>query len=156
MSEQRAPDPLEVTELYDAFHAVAELIWRRFGFEQASGNEHPMLEPAYDEVIDQLEVDLFLPACARHAYHERGVLIDPEDVASVIFLRDADGTELVGAAARFHSHAFHPEPGGEQVPNEILAGNLMPRRRSEVVLLLDPAGARDDPVGKRRPDLRVI
>lgn len=156
MSELGSPAPLDVTELYDAFHAVADLIWARFGFERAVGNEHPMLEPAYDEIIDQLEVDLFLPACARHAYHERGVLIDPEDVPGLIFLRDAHGTELVGAAARYHSHAFHPITGSATVPNEILAGNLMPRQRREVVLLLDPAAAREDPGGKRRPDLRVI
>jgi hypothetical protein len=156
MSEQGAPDPLDVTELYDAFHAVAELIWRRFGFLQAGVKEHPMLEPAYDEIIDQLEVDLFLPACARHAYHERGVLLDPEDVPDVIVLRDAADTALVGAAARYHSHAFHPAPGATEVPNEVLAGNLMPRRRDDVRLLLDPAGARQDPVGQRRPDLRVI
>ena len=155
MSEQGTGAPLDVTELYDAFHDVAQQIWRRFGFQRAAGHEHPMLEPSFDEIVDQLEVDLFLPACARRAFHERGTLIDPEDVPDLLFLKEEGGVELEGAAARYHSHAFHPAEGSPDVPNEILAGNLMPLPREGVTLLLVPDAAREDG-GRRRPDLRVI
>lgn len=142
---------IDVSDLFDAFHRVAECLWREFG-RDAAGDEESV---PYDELIDQLEMDVFLPACARRAREQLGLDVDADDIGAHILLVDASGRATPGGAGRYHSHAFHPRDLEGDVPAEILAGNLLPRTRAEVALLLVREPPAQAPSGPRPAQLPV-
>ena len=86
--------------------------------------------------MDQLEIDLFLPACALRLRQLEGARLEHDEVAARIRLMDEQGGALPGAAGRYHSHAFHPDAVQGDVPNAILAADLMVRDRASVTLAL--------------------
>jgi hypothetical protein len=119
---------VNVSDLYDALHDIATIVFSRFGLGDGT-------DPAPDELLDQLELDLFLPACARRASMVLRRELDPEDVSGLIRLRERDGSIRPGAAGRYHSHGFQITDDGD-IPNSILAANLMPRARQDVELVI--------------------
>jgi hypothetical protein len=125
---------VEVSDLFDAFHRVAAVVWLEFGRAAAAAQDEASVP--FDELMDQLEVDMFLPACARRAREVLGLEIDADDVGAHILLADASGVVPQGSAGRYHSHAFHPLELDGPVPEEVLAGNLLTRPRRELRLLL--------------------
>jgi hypothetical protein len=135
---ESADDPLiEVSDLYDAFHEMANLVLRNFeldGFDE----EDTGFEPGFDVLIDQIELDLFLPACARRVWRLRGLRVEPDDVPRMVRLFDTEEEPLHGAAGQYHSHAFvQYSPDDDEVPNEVLSGDLLPRSRGDVRLFID-------------------
>src|SRR3990172_8992011 len=115
---------VDVTDTFDAFHRVVAALWREFGAELvAAADDDDAI--GFDDLVDQLEVDLFLPACARRLREATGENADPDDVARRIRLGTDGGEALPGAAGRYHSHAFPPESVTGDVPAAILTGNLM-------------------------------
>jgi len=142
---------VDVTDLFDAFHRVAAALWREFGASLAEAGE---AEIGFDELVDQLEVDLFLPACARRLSEVTGEYVDPDYVAPRMRLADAAGAPFAGAAGVYHSHAFHP-PGLEgDVPAAILTADLMTVPREGIRLLVG-AGQGPGPFRGRRGHLPV-
>jgi hypothetical protein len=119
---------VNVSDLYDGFHQVAELATGLFGLGADT-------DPPLEEFLDQLELDLFLPACARRAAMVARRDLDPDEVADLIRLRERDGSIRPGAAGRFHSHGFD-SPGADGETNMVIAGNLLARSRSEVELIV--------------------
>lgn len=121
---------VNVSDLFDAMHDMVSIAHARFGLADDS-------EPSLSDFADQLEIDLFLPACARRVATIARRDVDPDEVGAMIRLRDQDGGIRAGAAGRYHSHGFdgHDEHGG--VANEVLAANLLPRSRSEVELVVE-------------------
>jgi hypothetical protein len=125
---------IDVSDLFDGFHRLAACLWQEFGRAAAAAPDEQGI--SFDDLVDQLEIDVFLPACARRAREELGLQLDADDIGAHIILVDASGTAVPGGAGRYHSHAFHP-PGPEgDVPPHVLAANLLPRPRSDVTLLL--------------------
>jgi hypothetical protein len=120
---------VNVSDLYDAFHEIIDIARARFGLNDET-------EPSLAELADQLEVDLFLPACARRSAMIARREIESEEVGAMIRLRDVDGSIRPGAAGRFHSHGFDDVDARGAVPNTVLAANLMPRPRDEVELII--------------------
>lgn len=120
---------INVSDLYDAFHDMMTLARSRFGMNDET-------EPSLADFADQLEVDLFLPACARRAAMIARRDIDHNDIADLIHLREADGTIRPGAAGRYQSHGFDEVDENGVVPNDILAGNMLRRDRAEVELVI--------------------
>jgi hypothetical protein len=153
-----ADDPLiEVSDLYDAFHELANLVLRCFEFD-GMDDEDSGFEPSFDVLIDQLELDVFLPGCGRRIWRVRGLRVEPDDVPRLIRLFDEDETPLHGAAGQYHSHAFvQYSAEDDEVPNEVLSGDLLPRSRQNVRLFIDTRLI-DRPRGTRPPLklLRVI
>jgi hypothetical protein len=149
------PDSLiDVSDLYDAFHDLANLVLRRFELRGADDVDIEF-EPGFDVLMDQLEIDVFLPACARRVWRLQGLRVEPDDVARLLRLHDADDASLHGAAGTYHSHAFVLyAPDDDSVPNEVLSGDLLPRSRAEVRIFVDtslisrPRSA--------RPNLRLL
>jgi hypothetical protein len=123
---------VNISDLYDGFHQIAALAAGLFGLGADT-------DPPYQEFLDQLELDLFLPACARRAGMLSRRDIDPDAVANMIRLRESDGTIRPGAAGRYHSHGFDLTDEHGDTANQVVAANLLPRHRSEVelVMLLD-------------------
>lgn len=119
---------INVSDLYDGLHGMAAIAVGVFGLG-------PDSEPPADEFLDQLEVDLFLPACARRIELLARRSVEPDDVAGMIRLREADGSFRPGAAGRYHSHGF--EADDADLRNQVLAGNLLPRARAEVELVVE-------------------
>lgn len=125
---------VDVSDLFDAFHRVATTVWLEFGRPAAATDDEASVP--FDELMDQLEVDMFLPACARRAREALGIDIDADEIGAHILLADASGTVPPGSAGRYHSHAFHPLDLDGPVPEDVLAGNLLTRPRRELRLLL--------------------
>jgi hypothetical protein len=149
---------VDVSDLYDAFHEIALLLLARFEFQGVDPDD-PAGEPTFEDVTDQLEVDLFLPACARRLWRQHGIHVDPDAIGSLIRLYDAGGEALHGAAGAFHSHAFIIYAAeDDHVPNEVLSGDLLPRSRQDVRLIVHggESGGGRRPGAPRRPPLRVI
>lgn len=130
-------DTADVSDLFDGFHRLASVLWREFG--QASAADEEAEGVPFDELVDQLEVDVFLPACARRLRELLGLNVDPDDVAAHIRLHAGDAP-IPGAAGRYHSHAFHPESLEGDVPTAVLPADLMPRDRAGVRLVLEREG----------------
>lgn len=124
----------DVSDLFDAFHRVASCVWQEFGRAATAAGDDAAVP--FDELVDQLELDMFLPACARRARERLGIDIDPDEVGTHILLVEATGTAADGGAGRYHSHAFHPLDLAGDVPADVLAGNLLPRPRRDVTLWL--------------------
>jgi hypothetical protein len=120
---------VNISDLYDGFHQIAALAAGLFGL----GSE---TDPPFEEFLDQLELDLFLPACARRARMLSRRSINPEEVADMIRLRESDGTIRPGAAGRYHSHGFDMADDHGDTANQVVAVNLLPRHRSEVELVM--------------------
>lgn len=142
------PDALDVTDLFDGFHRVVAALWREFG-SLLSATAAEEIGVGFDEVVDQLEVDLFLPACARQLLKMTGEVVDPDEIASRIRLGAESGEFLPGAGGQYHSHAFHPESPEADVPNAVLTASLMAIPRADVRLLIGPPVTRRR-VGSRR------
>jgi len=155
VSEGFVQDPrIEVSDLYDTFHEIANLVLRRFEFGSVEDDETGF-EPGFDVLIDQLELDVFLPACARRVWRLRGLRIEPDDVPRLIRLYDQDEEPLHGAAGQYHSHAFVQYSfEDEEVPNEVLSGDLLPRSRGDIRLFIDTALI--DRPRATRPALRLL
>jgi hypothetical protein len=136
--QHAADDPLiEVSDLYDAFHEMANLVLREFELV-GDDDQDAAFEPGFDVLIDQLELDVFLPGCARRIWRLRGLRVEPDDVPRLIRLYDHDEDPLHGAAGQYHSHAFvRYSPDDARVPNEVLSGDLLPRARDDVRLFAD-------------------
>lgn len=128
------PPALDVTDLFDAFHRVVSLLWEEFGRASAADEDEESIP--FDEIVDQLELDVFLPACGRRMRQELQLSVDPDEVSRYILLVGEDGKPLVGASGRYHSHAFHPETLEGDVPNAVLAADLMPRQRPGIRLVV--------------------
>jgi hypothetical protein len=131
---------INVSDLYDSFFDTAQLVWSRFALG-------PDTDPPLQDFLDQLEVDLFLPACARRVEQLARRSIDADDVARFIRLRERDRTTRAGAAGRYHGHAFEPAPDDGALRNLVLAGNMMARDRADVELVItvtDEDTAADD------------
>lgn len=129
---------LDVTDIFDGFHKVVTVLWREFGGLLNAGSAEAE-GVGFDELVDQLEIDLFLPACARRLLETTGEVVDPDEIAARIRLSAASGELLPGAGGRYHSHAFHPESSRDDVPNAVLTADLMTVRRAGVRLLVGPA-----------------
>ncbi len=131
------PDMIDVSDLYDAFHGIAQSIWRDFGTV--------VDDESWDDIIDSLEQDLFLAACAQRIgsaqYTEDDAYIEPDEIPARIRLV-AGGVELPGAQGQYHSHAFYPDPDTGVVPNAVMTENLMSRSREGVSLVIVPEGAK--------------
>ena len=155
VSKHFTEDPLvEVTDLYDAFHEMANLVLREFEFIGAD-DEDSAFEPGFDVLIDQLELDVFLPGCARRIWRLRGLRIEADDVPRLVRLYDHDEEPLHGAAGQYHSHAFvQYSPDDDRVPNEVLSGDLLPRSRADVRLFADTRLI--DRPRASRPALRLL
>lgn len=144
-------DTTDVSELFDGFHRMVSVLWEEFGRESAADEEAEGVP--FDEIVDQLEVDVFLPACARRLRERLQLSVDPDDVARYIRLHDTNGP-VAGASGRYHSHAFHPESIEGDVPNAVLPADLLPRSRTDVRLVLHRE--REERVsGARRSQLPV-
>lgn len=124
---------VDVSDLFDGFHRLVSELWESFGRESAADEEGAGVP--FDEVVDQLEVDVFLPACARRLRERLGLEVEPEEVTRHVRLVGSDGP-IPGAPGRYHSHAFHPESIEGDVTNAVLAADLMPRTRADVRLVL--------------------
>ena len=122
---------IDVSDLYDSFHAIAASIWRDFGTS--------VDDESWDDIIDSLEHDLFLAACAHRAQSALQEELEPDEVPARIRLM-ANGAEIVGAGGQYHSHAFYPDPDTGAVENAVMTGNLMSRLRSDVTLVLTQMG----------------
>jgi hypothetical protein len=156
MSNEAGSDDalIDVSDLYDAFHALANQVLTGFELNEEPGDEVEF-EPSFDVLIDQLELDIFLPACARRLYRARGLRVEPDDVTRMLRLYDHGMEPLFGAAGMYHSHAFlRYAPQDRSVPNEVLSGDLMPRSRSDVGVFLDTR-LLNGPRGTR-PRLRLL
>jgi hypothetical protein len=135
MAESRATR-IEVTDLYDAFHELADLAWRRFHYRRHRADA-PEIGPPFTELIDQLQSDLFLPACARRVLGECGVELDPDEVEQHLELADAAGRPLPGEAGRYHFHGFdYGEPYDEAIENLVVGADLTTRERPAVRLFV--------------------
>jgi hypothetical protein len=135
---------IDVSDYFDAFHAIAQSIWRDFGVA--------VDDESWDDVIDALELDLFLAACAHRFAAETGEALEPEQVPSRIRLVSAAG-EVPGAAGQYHSHAFYPEPDSGDVPNAVMTGNLLARARADIALMMTEPGAAARRRGAQLPQL---
>ncbi|CAN5769044.1 hypothetical protein BH23GEM9_BH23GEM9_22020 [soil metagenome] len=120
---------INVSDLFDAFHEIAAIARTRFGVDEAS-------EPPLSDFLDQLELDLFLPACARRAAMITRRELDQDEVSGLIRLRERDGAIRDGAAGRYQGHGFEALDDSGAVPNEVMAANMLPRSRDEVDLII--------------------
>lgn len=138
---------LDLTDTFCAFHRVVAVLWREFGpvLAEAPGTEDMA---SFDELVDQLELDLFLPACARRLQRATGEVADPDEIAARIRLVRESGEPLTGAGAQYHSHAFHPGSLQDDVPIAVLAANLMSLPLPGIRLVLGEVE------GQPRPALR--
>jgi hypothetical protein len=131
---------LDVTDTFDAFHRVVAVLWREFGAALALDEGDDCA--GFDELVDQLEIDLFLPVCAHRLRELTGEDLDPDEVPTRIRLVSESGESLPGAAGYYHSHAFHPEALAADVPNAVLTVSLMSVPRAGIRLLLGPGAER--------------
>ncbi|HEX9002537.1 MAG TPA: hypothetical protein VGB07_21700 [Blastocatellia bacterium] len=130
---------IDVTDIFDSFHAVANLVWCGFEFDKHPGNVPVTLGPRFDEVIDDLEDTLFIGACRRRLSRVTGTEFDPQSVREMLRITDLSGAVLPHPACQFHSHGFDWQPANDQgVPNLIVGGNLHPRDRDEIRIFLLP------------------
>jgi hypothetical protein len=136
---------IDVSDLYDAFHAIAQSIWRDFG--AAVDDE------SWDDIIDGLEMDLFLTACAHRFNGETGGSAEPEEMPAQIRLVNAAGEVQPGGGGQYHSHAFYPDPETGDVPNAVMTGSLLSRSRTDVALVISPQGSRQRPRRAQLPQL---
>ena len=142
----------DVSDLFDGFHRLASVLWEEFG--RAGAADEDAAGVPFDELVDQLEVDVFLPACARRLRERLGRDVDPDDVPRYLRLHTADGP-VPGPGGRYHSHAFHPESLEGDVPNAVLPADLMPRDRASVRLVLDAEPEERLSAARRRTGLPV-
>ncbi|HEX6693942.1 MAG TPA: hypothetical protein VF035_04475 [Longimicrobiales bacterium] len=133
---------IDVSDLYDAFHAIAQSIWRDFGFA--------VDDESWDDIIDALEMDLFLASCAQRIMNATSESLDPDEIPARIRLVLDDGKVLAGAGGQYHSHAFYPEESGI-VPNAIMTENLMSRARAGVRLVIGDQGSQTRRRGAQLP-----
>jgi hypothetical protein len=135
---------IDVSDLYDAFHAIAASIWRDFGTS--------VDDESWDDIIDSLEHDLFLAGCAHRAVERMQEELDPDEIPARLKLF-SDGSEIPGAAGEYVSHAFYPDVETGSVPNAVMTGNLMSRERPAITLMLTDRRAKQT---TRRPQLPQI
>ena len=129
---------VEVTDLFDAFHELAVLLWRRFEFQGRGYGNPGQIGPRFDEIIDGLESELFLPACARRVWvhSERKLTID--ELVRLMTVCDSSGTPYSGPAGQYHGHGFDwGSPRDTDVKNLIVAGDLVGTDRSGSRLIVD-------------------
>lgn len=126
---------MDITTLFDSFHRLAQTLWTEFGPALAPemADEEDAEVISYDELLDQLEMDVFLLAVARSYRVATGVRLEPEDVAARIRLHGPDGP-VPGVAGQYHSHAFHPESLSGDVPRAVLTADLMARELADFTL----------------------
>jgi hypothetical protein len=128
---------VEVTDLYDAFHELAELLWQRFAFQGRRQGQPGQIGPCFDELIDQLELDLFFAACARGVWAEAEVKLDLEEIKGKLQVCDRDLNVREGTRGQYHSHGFDWSSGRETaVENLVIAGDLVGDRREDVRLFV--------------------
>jgi hypothetical protein len=135
---------IDVSDLYDAFHAIAQSIWRDFGMA--------VDDESWDDIIDSLEQDLFLAACAQRLAAGSEEVLEPDEMPARIRLMSA-GAEVPGAPGQYHSHAFYPDDESGVVPNAVMTGNLMSRDRADVTLVIAPHGAARRTRGAQLPQI---
>ena len=135
---------LDVTDLFVAFHNIAQSIWRDFGFA--------VDDESWDDIIDALEMDLFLSACVHRLLSATSEALEPDEVPQRIRLIK-DGAEVVGGGGQYHSHAFYPDPDTNDVPCAVMTGNLMSRSLPDVRLVITPGVLRIRPRGRQLPQV---
>ena len=135
---------IDVSDLYDAFHAIAQSIWRDFGFA--------VDDESWDDIIDALEMDLFLAGCVQRIMNATSESPEPDEIPARIRLVTEKGDAVPGAGGQYHSHAFYPEDTGE-VPNAIMTENLMSRARAGVKLIIADQGAQARRRGAQLPQV---
>lgn len=145
---------IDVSDMYDAFHVLATHVLT--GFElNGEGSDDAGFDPGFDVLIDQLELDVFLPACSRRLHRLRGLRVEPDEITRMLRLYDRELEPLHGAAGAYHSHAFLLySPGDSAVPNEVLSGDLLPRSRNDVSIFIDMRML--DSPRRSRPALRLL
>jgi len=128
---------IEVTDLYDAFHELAAQLWRRFEFQGRGSGIPGQIGPRFDELVDQLETDLFFAACARRVWAQTEVKLNPAAVRALIRVCDQDRNPRPGASGQYHGHGFDwGTPRDASVENRVVAGDLEGTRRSDVRLVV--------------------
>lgn len=140
---------VDVTDTFDAFHRLVSVLWREFG-PALSGSDPDEGGIGFDELVDQLELDVFLPACAHRLREATGEVAEPDELAARILLVPEAGEAWPGPTGRYHSHAFHPESLASDVPNAVLTENLMSLERSGLRLQVGPPPAPGRRRGTRR------
>jgi hypothetical protein len=133
---------VEVTDLYDAFHELAALLWRRFEFQGRGAGNPGQIGPRFDEIIDELEEDLFLAACARRVWARSEHKFQPEDIKPLLKVCDMSGDVRSGEAGKYHWHGFDWGTARDpEVENLVIAGDLIgtPRSQARLFVFLDSA-----------------
>ena len=128
---------IEVTDIFDAFHEVAQTMWARCEFRGGSEGPAAAIRPLYDELLDQLERDLFWAACARRLAKRIDRAVSPDEIPALLRLHDPRGFPISGPAGEYQTHAFdHATPEDETVLNEVIPGTMAPQPRAEVRIFL--------------------
>lgn len=131
---------IEVSDLYDAFHLIAQTIWStgEFQFMVADSRDRDKnkrdrklnsIGVRFDELLDSLEYDFFFTGCARRIYKQTGKEIPLDEIALILHLHDASKNDLEGDVRKYHSHGFDwPQETEEEnlVGSAIISGKLWP------------------------------
>lgn len=131
---------IEVSDLYDSFHQIAEVLFTQGEFPDGADCLPAKLGPRFDELVDQLEADFFFAACARRLLKTTGLPVQTDGIHKMLNICNMDGELLKGSAAQYHSHAFDYDWGTpydrKHVRNFVICGGLEPRPRPDVRIFL--------------------
>lgn len=127
---------VEVSDLYDAFFQIAQILWAHGEFD-AKDPVTRCIGPSYDEMLDELEIDFFLAACIRRLGKATNHWFRPGQVRRRLKLHGAAGEMLPEPEWRYQGQSFHHEEALEaEIQNSVLAGDLRLRWRSATRIFL--------------------
>ena len=147
---------IEVSDLYDAFHLIAQTIWSTGEFEYMTADSRDWeqnrrnrkinsIGATFDQLMDSLEYDFFFTSCARRIFKQTGLEISLDEIITRLRLHDTNGIVLEGEIQEYHSHGFDwPQDNVEEneIGNAAIGGKLWPpHNRSEVRLFIHISGS---------------
>jgi hypothetical protein len=130
---------IDVSDIYDAFFDVAKAIWDRCEYKNTDWRDASFVGPPLSDLLDYLEEKVFLSACARRYQSRHGRKVTTMELLKLLRVVDASGVPLAGIVSRYHSYGFDWFLSDDIAPvleNCVIAGDSLPRKRSDVRLVM--------------------
>lgn len=134
----RTDKMIEVSDLFDAYHAMIDIAWKHGLFRGNPSYQNPdFVGVMFYELDDALEVDFFFSACARRLVKTTGEKIQPEDIRQRLIIADMNGEPLSGKDAEYISSAHDwGTPNDEAPENAVICAKQTSHPRSSIRLYL--------------------
>jgi len=117
---------IEVTDLFESYYKVMELIWEKPDFRTQGPQRIPSFAIFWYDLEGFLHENLFIAACARRVYKSIGMELSSQYIQKLIEVCDSTGRRRPGNSGIYYGSGFDwGEPTDQTLKPLVIAADMV-------------------------------